>query len=1058
MKINKFLLFKIFALSLIFIITEVSFSQMTKKKVTIGEMLKRAKESNRGGKLQSSQKTETIVPESKLAFEAKASVNLTNVKPPKSTEILTGSNRSGNEIAYEKTLDKQIQELFKLTQKFAQSESRGELWLRLAELYVEKATLVDFRKQDTYDIQLKKFLAGQIKQKPALDTQEAKQYNKKAIQLYEWFLKGYPRDPKQAQALFFLGYNYFELGDTKTGQGYYQELAKRFPKSSYINEAYFGLAEYYFEGEKWSEAYKNYTQLIKKPKHRLNAFAMYKGAWCLFRMGKTEDAIKYMDFLIRNKANSGTDGTGKNVNKNKLESEASRDIIVFFADLGATDRAIEYFKQNLSQEARFNGLEKLAYYYSDKGNQPGAAQLFHYLIDEKPESKKAFEFQYQIVQNYFFAKNSPQFKKELYVWINDYNKSSVWHQSNKNDKSLIENSYKLQEQTLRNYILQQHQTAQNSRAQFSQQNALSGYKMYFDNFSDSPSVADMHFFYGELLYDMGKFDEASQQYTWIAENAPQSKFAQKANQNILISIEKALPKDDDLQKRVGDSVELIAMDPKVTRFISSASSYLKKFPNTDRAAEIKFRIGRLYYQSNHFNEAETVFKEIVKEYPKTKYSEYSANLLLDIYNLKKDYEGLSKIGNELLQNSSISDSKTGQDIRGVLEKASFKKAQDFEGEKNYQKSADYYEAFATQNPKSDLLWMALFNAGINYERVGDNLKASRLYQKIIQTSDKKADGLRPKAKKLLAKLYQDSGRLEESATLFAEMAKENPKDPLAANYLYNAAIMSDTLGESNKAIKFYEEFIQISRSNKDKTDALFAQAEIYKKAGSKRLAIEKYDEYLARAPDENNKAEILYYLFQNDKKNADETQKYRNRLIGLYNKSFGDLKKKAASFVSKIKMNEVDSSYSAFTAIKIPADAKKQKAAVDKKLESIANLTKELTEIIKFDSAEEIIRAINMLGDANLHMGQSILNTPLPADLTEEQRKVYQTEIAKIADPFVKKASESYKLAVERGRDLSVYNNAYKNAYSKMNFQLPIEYYNKGEVSYENRQINWLNE
>ena len=67
---------------------------------------------------------------------------------------------------------------------------------------------------------------------------------------------------------------------------------------------------------------------------------------------------------------------------------------------------------------------------------------------------------------------------------------------------------------------------------------------------------------------------------------------------------------------------------------------MQKYPKSDKAAEIKFRTGRLYYLTNNFEPAEKQFKEIVQQHPNTKFSEYSANLLLDIYNLKKDYRRL----------------------------------------------------------------------------------------------------------------------------------------------------------------------------------------------------------------------------------------------------------------------------------------------------------------------------------------------------------------------------------------------------------------------------------
>jgi cellulose synthase operon protein C len=1034
-----------------------------KKKLTIGDVLKRAQEDSRGGKLQQAQKAAQAVPDSKITFQQSqnSNVNLNSVKPPRSTEILSQNTpRSGNEAEYERTLDQQIQELYKLTQKFAKNPARGELWLRLAELYVEKASLVDFRKQDIYDRQLKDFLDGKTKVKPTIDTAEAKQYNKKAIQLYEWFLRDYPNDEKQSQALFFLGYNYYELGDSAQGTKYYNELTRKFPKSQYVIEGYFALGEYYFEKEKWADAYKEYANIIKKPKHRLNTFAMYKSAWCLFRIGKVEDAIKYMDYIIKNKgASAGNEGANsKNVNKNRLEIEAARDIVVFFADTGDPQRAIDYFSANVTPAAKLSALEKLGYFYADKGNREGSATIFHHLIAESPNSKKAFEYQYQIVQNYFYAKNSPQFKEELYRWINDYSNKSAWYAANQSDKAFVDNSYKLREQTLRNYILQQHQTAQNSRAAFSQKSALEGYQMYFQEFPDSPQVADMRFFYGELLYDMARYDEASAQYSWVVENAPKNKFAAKAGQNIILAAERALPKDEELQKRVGDSIEPIALDPKVERYIKAANLYLVKFPNTERDAEIRFKTGRLYYQTNHFTEAEVIFKEIIQKHAKTKYAEYSANLLLDMYNLKKDYEGLSKMGNELLANSAISSSKAGNDIRGVLEKANFKKAQDLEVEKNYAKSAEQYDLFVKQNPNSDLASMAIFNAGVNYERSGETLKASQNYQKIVASSDKKMESLKPKAKKLLAKLYQDAGRLEDSARLFSELAAENPKDALATNYYYNAAIMYDTLGDNTKALKNYAEFLKVNKNSKDKADAIRAQAELYAKSNSRSLAVERYSEYVNIVPDSGDKVAALDYLMRNDRKPKDEIEKYRNRIVAMHRRLSGDEKAKAAPFVAKIKYAEVQKTYNEFVQIKIPANAAKQKAAVDKKLEFITKLSAELTEIIKLDSAQEIIQSIVMLGDANEHMGNSILNTPLPTDLGEEQRKIYQTKIGEIADPFIKKSVESYKLAVERAHDLAVYNDAYRSAYSKLSVKDPETYYNKGEMTFDSRLMNWLGE
>lgn len=1031
-----------------------------KKKLTVGEMLQRAKEDSRGGKAKPLQKGETAIPDAQFNFQAQ-NVNLSQVKPPKSSELL--KNDTSDQGAYEKTLDSQINELFKLTQKFKSSSNRGELWLRLAELYVEKSSLVDARKQDEYDAKLKAFQESKGKAKPKLDVAEAREYNRKAIQLYEWFLRDYPKDAKVSQALFFLGYNYFELNDPKTGSGFYTKLTQQFPGSPFVGEAHFALGEYYFENEKWADAYKEYAKLIKDRKHRLNTFSLYKSAWCLYRMGKTEQAIQYMDFIVKSGKSQQSEQQlvgGKKLNTSRLENEALRDLVVFFTDLGETKRAVNYFQSAVPNDSR-NYIEKLAYSFGLKGNREAAKEVFRLLIKQEPAAKKSFEYQYQIVQNYFYSKNSPQFKEELYRWIMDYGPKSPWYTANQSDQALVQNAVKLREQTLRNYIMQQHQTAQNSHAAYSRQLANDGYKLYFQEFADASQAADMHFLYGELLYDMGKYDDASTQYSWVNDNAPTSKYAAKASQNLLLAIEKALPKDEELIRRAGDSVEPIPMDPRVEKFIKSATAYTQKFPTSDKDAEIKFRIGRLYYQTNNFAPAETFFKEIVKTHPKTKYSEYSANLLLDIYNLKKDYAGLEKMGSELLANDSIASSKAGSDIRGVLEKANFKKAQDLEVEKKYLESATQFQAFATQNPKSELLMMAVFNSGVNFERAGHSSEAIQSYRRLLASNEKSAENFKPKAKKLLAKLYQDAGLLEESAKLFKELAKENPKDPLMPNYLYNTAVMYEALGRVPEAVNAYTEFISVNKNHNENANTMFNLAQMQRKANALTAAASHYKE-VAELPATTNerKIECYYWIYDISKKlgrhkDGDEA---KDKVISLHRRSPQGKNSNSASFVAKIKFPQAEETYSMLKAIHLPANPAKQKEAVDKKLDILAKLNGELSEVIKLDSPDEIVSSLNLLGEANDHMVKAILGAPVPGNFNEEQKKQYRSQLEQITDKFSKKATDSFKIAVDRAWDLEVYTPSYKNALAEMNKRDPKNYYNKGEVGSESRLLNWMGE
>ena len=84
------------------------------------------------------------------------------------------------------------------------------------------------------------------------------------------------------------------------------------------------------------------------------------------------------------------------------------------------------------------------------------------------------------------------------------------------------------------------------------------------------------------------------------------------------------------------------------------------------------------------------------------------------------------------------------------------------------------------------------------------------------------------------------------------------------------------------------------------------------------------------------------------------------------------------------------------------------------------------------------------------------MNAPLPAGFNDDQKKQYMAGIQKIADPFLKKSDDSYKAAVERGRDLDVYNEGYKHALAQVAAKDSKNFYSGSEISSESRLIQWV--
>ncbi|MGE3681652.1 MAG: tetratricopeptide repeat protein [Bdellovibrionales bacterium] len=1018
------------------------FAKETRRSKTVGDILKRI-ESNT--KQVNFKKSQSALPKFKKTEPIK-NVNLYQVKPPSRSTLYY--EEGTNEAQLERVTDDGIKQLYKLTRQFKTSKRRGELWLRLAELYVEKARLIEYRLQQKYDEQIQKFQRGETKTKPRLNLRAAQDYNKKAIQLYEWFLRDFPKDEKADQALFFLGYNYFELNQPEKGKTFYQRLTKEHPSSTYIEESNFALGEYYFDREIWADALKHYELVARNRRARLYAFALYKMAWCQYKTGAIRQGLSSLEKVIRagRVAKGNQDASSGGVSRIRLATEAQKDLVVFFAEAGTARNARAYFEEVAGEKQAFGLMERLAYYYSDTGNREGARSIFRELIAERPTAPKAYDYQYQIVTLYVSTERGDIFNNELVNWIQNYSPDSDWARANRKDKELVARAAQLIETTLRNHILQQHQTAQTSRVRGAQESAKKGYQLYFQSIKDGPKLDEMRFFYGELLFDMKDYENAAQQYAWVVEKAPNSPYFERAALNQVLAAEKGLPKEEDLKKMVGESLDPVPFSANVKAFETAALKYSGAFPKGENVPAMKYKLGALYYYHNQFGKALESFNSIIKEYPKSQYAQYAANLTLDIFNLKKDYGGLEEAGKAILANEDLANSQVGDQVKGVLQRASFKKAQDLESKKDYMGAAQAYEEFVKKNPNSDLGISASFNSAVNYERGGDLAKAISMYGVVLNDKDPKNENLRKSSSQFIAALYERTGQYERAAKAFEAYAAKHPKEKESITFYYNAAVIRDGMNSYSRALQNYQTYFDKKRGS-EKFEAVFLMAKLQQRRGNITLAKSYYKQYYDARP--KNGAALVEAALQIAQIHARKGQ--RKDAEDWYKKTIGQQKYQSQTkpvgvrFAAEAKYILVSKIYDELKAIRIPANPARQQEAIKQKLALLERLKNQLKDVIRYDDAHFIVNSLALIGQAYQHMAAAIYAVPLPKGLDEEGLKQYKAGVDGIAKPFQDDAVKSYEQAMQKGFELEGYSDGLKTAVTELSRLQPEKYPSHGE-------------
>ena len=816
------------------------------------------------------QKLRSAIPQGQKIRKKKVkSRNVRLVSPPSSNKFYLFDD-DPLKAEYNRLVDEEIKRLYRLSKKFKKSRSRGEIWIRLGERYVEKAQIIDFKLQDDYDKKLKAFQSGKSKRRPRPPSRrQVRNYHKRAIRLYEWYVRDFPKDRKVPQALYFLGYNNFEIGNLKKGEKYYKELTRRFPKSVYVAESHFALGEYYFERERWKDALQEYIKIVKRRRSRLYTFALYKASWCYYRQGKYKTALKSLEKVIKVSRGGGegqsVEGT-RAVDKLSLLKEAVGDYVNFYEQTGKYKQAYDDFMNvSRSEKRTIQMLDQLAYRYSYAGNLPASKYLFGQLIAMNPEAPKAAKYQYQIVQDFGSTGRVKDFRRELAIWLDQFGKESSWHDANKANAKVIKDNFDLQESTLRNHTLQLHNQALNARTKYTKKLAAGSYKMYLSYFRGAKNYSEMRFFYAELLYDLQEYQKAAEQYEWVAVNDKKSKYFKNAVENNVLAREKKVPSNEQMEARrlsLKDKLSPIPLTPPVKKFERAALLYLKAFPRGSKALDIKRRLGTIYYAHNQFDSSIKVLRQIVRDKPKSKDAQIAAEVILDIHRLRNDLVAYQKEGNAFLGNPAIAKSKFGRDLKVNLQKAKFLVADNFSKSGSYLKAAKSFENFAGANPTSDQAFSALYNSAVNYDKTGSTVDAVRMYKKVIAKPAKNAAGVQLKqdARNSLAKIYQKSGRLKDAATYYESFGRNGKGGPKAKAALFNAAVLWDALNLYPQAFSAYNAYAKLGK-NKEKQEAAWAKAEMYKRKKEYSKAIYQYNKYISlNAPNLEKVIKAHFYI------------------------------------------------------------------------------------------------------------------------------------------------------------------------------------------------------
>jgi len=815
----------------------------------------------------------------------------------------------------------------------ANDPRRPDILLRLAESY--------FELQQTLTAQVRGFddpiFQACTRQKNANNCRQQRQGQRtaeeslkgareNAIRTYATLVQDHPNYRRMDEVLFSLGFALEEMRQFDRARQVYFRLIKGFPQSKFIPNAYLSFAEYFFGEGEMDNALQFYQKVTEIPVERnpVYGYAIYKQAWAFYNKEDFRAAlqkfVETIEFAVANPDARDVEN---------LARQARRELILPYAQVGNPARALEFFRRYAKDEEQARGMfESLGDLYFDTGQWNNAISVFHDLMAASPADNKLCYWQGRVTNAIISSKPKPEQTREVQRMVdlydaftgtgNSHSPESVTACKQTTASILVE----LSTAWHREAIGTDSQPGTNDRGTMGLASQL--YKLVLDKFPDMeamqfpeidrrdwPTNYRVSYFYAELLWKMEDWPNCGPAFDRVVELNPGGEFTSDAAYAAVLCYNNLYQQQYQANERTargapaggraaggrrggrrGAAAEAPVVDPNAqfrprefspqeNGMINAFKRFICFVQDSEELPTVKYRLARIFYEANHYEEAAILFKDIAWNHRTTELAEYAANLYLDSLNvlgtnstparpacfdtLETDVEGLKGM---------YCDTQEHRDQYGELCRVvstigcdiKRKKAEALQANRQFKEAArayvNIYRQCQADAATNERLPEVLYNAAINYEAarlVGRAIRVRKLLVERHPTTE-----LGKKALYLLGANYHALAIYSSAADYYEQFAKAFPGEDgtrctdadraqgtcaNAVEALQNAVFFRLGLGETDKAIEDAQLFARNYRTGRsarprEVAQVMFSIGTVYENAHNWTKTIDHYRSWL----------------------------------------------------------------------------------------------------------------------------------------------------------------------------------------------------------------------
>ena len=502
-----------------------------------------------------------------------------------------------------------------------------------------------------------------------------------AIETYDTLIEKFPKLPERDKALFFKAHEQRELGRLEDMIRTYAQLTKEYPNSEYWTESQIKMGDYFFEEKKDIDlALDVYQKILSRPPGPFTPLAHYKCGWCFINKGDYKKALIEYEKVLNENKDADLSKLPDIYRKTDVRRDALLSMVWPYSELTQADlkkmgsdirlNPLKYFYQ-LSPETQSyeKVLGRLGKRLVLKNRLIETTQVYFELL----RITKDLETRMDVVEQLYTAMKNSLKPWPVHGLVQEIAKTLPMVKASPDLKDNVKTKVAFDwEIFARDVATRSQKRAKETREKADWEWAIRDYNSYLDVFSRSKYAPAIKLNLAESYFALGRHVEAAKTYEDLARTTKNKDRKKDFLDSAIQSYITALRSQSELSK-----LELTEVRFGLREV---GKDYVKLNPNGKAAEDVRFNVAQTFYDEREFDDAVKSFKEFINLYPKSRNQSVAANLILDAYNQREDYKGLSRDGHELLKNKNITDTNLRAQIEQIVQQAELRSVQNQAGE------------------------------------------------------------------------------------------------------------------------------------------------------------------------------------------------------------------------------------------------------------------------------------------------------------------------------------------------------------------------------------------